>query len=156
MSKSPPEHASGSSAPVRNTDSGALRTDKVLETQEIKARICRRAAMRFGSEMPNRELGRLIYTAPERISRWRDSESAEAPTLRHMVTMPTALLDELLSSLASERAKLGFETRRWVESEDERAVDRTPQLEAALSRAMEANADLLAIVNSMRVSRCSR
>lgn len=99
-------------------------------------------------------VAKVTNTNRTTVNRWRDADRDDAPSLKHMLTAPDDLLDAWLTSLAAERAKAGFATRRWVAVEsNERTADRTPQLAAALERANQVNAELAAIVNAMRGNR---
>lgn len=121
---------------------------------EAKARIARKARMRLDHD--DTSIASITHTHRQTVVRWRDKDRDDAPSLKHMLSAPDALVDAWLSGLAAERLKLGFAARRWTVTDNERGADRTPQLSAALEKAHQANAELTAIVNAMRGSRGSR
>lgn len=121
-----------------------------------KALMVRRALMKVGDRFSKSAIARFAHSPLEQISRWSDPESRVAPSFLNMFEQPDAVVDAMMAGFARVRVSLGFAARRWVPAEDERAVDRTPALEAATAKAMAANSELAELVAEMRASRGGR
>jgi hypothetical protein len=118
----------------------------------VKSRMCRRARMRC-SHLTDDAVAAATHTSRSTVVRWRDSEREDAPSLRHMLNAPDELVDEWLSSLAAERQKLGFGTRRWTATDDEKVADLAPELAAAVARARASAAEVTQVIAKMRGNR---
>jgi len=130
--------------------------DVVVDSRSIaltvKSRIARRARMKLG-HLTDDAIAAATHTSRTTVVRWRDSEREDAMSIRHMVYAPQELVDEWISQLAVERQKLGFATRRWTATDDEKAAHLSPELEAAIARAKAGALEVTNVIAKMRGNR---